>query len=174
METHNELFKDYEFCKDLDTNIYPEDFINRGVVRSYFALIEGDLFQLKQVTVKGNLENNTLEAHEINLLQEKSFYIADNGVVKSRTAQTGLVPSLLFTATYLMKVFEVEYEIDKGVGFNHFKAAIKIRDRITHPKDKSDLLITSEEFDVFISACVWFTDLFSNLITKIAQLRAVT
>ncbi|AWB56223.1 hypothetical protein [Colwellia sp. Arc7-D] len=125
-ETHKELFKDYEFCKDLDANDYPEDFINRGLVRSYFALIEETLFQLKQVTVKGNLESKVLEVHEINLLQEKSFYIADNGVVKSRTSQTGLAPSLLFTATYLIKVIGVEYEIDKGAGFNHFKAAIKI------------------------------------------------
>jgi hypothetical protein len=172
-ETYDELYLDYKFCKKLDVNSYSDGFVKRSVVRAFFALVEGTLFQLKQVTVQGNSVNNILKAHEINLLLEQTYFITDKGVVKNKSAQISLLPNLLFTANSLIKVFGVDFEIKKENGYSAFKDAVKIRDRITHPKNKVYITLTTDEMIVFSKADIWFTELFSTLIVKIAERRLV-
>ena len=173
-ETYNELLSDYEFSKKLDLKIYSEDFVKRSVVRSYFALVEGSLFQLKQVAVQGNSYYQVLDQFELGFLQERSVFVAENGVVKTKSSQISLVPNLLFTANSLIKVFNLNYTLIKGTGYEAFKDAIKIRDKITHPKSKSDITLSTQEILKIGDANIWYRDIFTDLINLIDNSGKVT
>ena len=57
----------------------------------------------------------------------------------------------------LAKALGRDFELNlQGNGWVRYKKALKIRDRITHPKKIQNLAITDSEFDIVLNAWEWF------------------
>lgn len=170
-DTYNELISDVEDAKRLNTDFCSEAFIKRTYTRSFFAMIEGVTFQLKKIALQANSEVNTniFQDYEIDLLQEREGYLADNGIAKVREARIRLLPNLQFAIRSVVKALNLDYEINKGSGWEALRLAIKIRDRITHPKTTKRLQISDADMEILGQANSWFRD---EIVRLIALIRA--
>jgi hypothetical protein len=66
---------------------------------------------------------------------------------------------------------ELEIERD-GSGWQAFRKAVAIRNRITHPREIRDLLITDAELEDVTRAYHWFTyTVVNNLQNAVVELR---
>ena len=89
-ETYNELLSDVEATKKLDTDFCSEDFIKRTYTRAFFAMIEGVIFQLKEIALAANGRTKVFKPYELELLKEKAGYLANNGVAKEKSRSFNL------------------------------------------------------------------------------------
>ncbi len=135
----------------------------RAFVRSLFALIEGGTFLLKQYALEINKMGITKKGvghfsqAELALLQEEQYDLTDKGEV--RTQQKFLRPTenVRFTFSALAKAQKLSHKPDvSGEGWQSFKKAINIRNRITHPRRESDLEITDGELKIIRKAFAWY------------------
>ena len=166
-ETYNELLNDYELSKKLDADLYSEGFIKRTVIRSYFAMVEGTIFQLKDIAKQANAHNKVLNQSEEMLLNEVTVTIKENGKIEEKKLKTSLIPYILFTINCLNKVFGLNYSIVKNANYHCFCNAIKIRDRITHPKSRTSINLSDKEIQDFGNGNIWFRDTFTELMKLI-------
>lgn len=167
--TYNELVSDVEAAKKLNTDYCHEDFIKRTYTHSFFALVEGVTAQLKQVALEANEKAHIFEAYEIELLTEQSGFLASNGVAKQVRAKLQLMPNIIFSLNYAAKALSLNFEVNKNSGYESMLKAIKIRDRITHPKSKASLIINNHDMNVLGNANAWFRDETVRLLNQIRE-----
>jgi hypothetical protein len=150
-----------------DLNIYRElaetderPFWGRTIVRSLFAGIEGLCYCNKQIALAAAaLKNIDLTSAEVAMLREESYRLNDKGEVESIKSKLGTVPNLAFSLRMLARARGGSYQIDTtSAGWQAFKTSIRVRDRITHPKDASDLQVTKEEVGSTMNGASWFLD----------------
>jgi hypothetical protein len=164
-----------KFCKALadDVNAAADllrandtQFTRRTYLRSCFALVDGMLFAHRTVVqaytkdaAESPLPPKWTEAERM-LLQEVEYELADNGTVKVRGQK--FQPFLKYTrfifnvpAKHHRKSNPVDYG---GSGWQSFRAAYEIRNRITHPKSPDDLLISDGELVHIRAAVAWFVE----------------
>lgn len=158
-------FRDtYEIWKHLDDEVRyfakrlgeenPPGILHRSYVRSVFSFIEGVLFSLKQECLTFP-EELTLEQKLIIL--ERSAKPKENGTASMDSQNIPLMLNIKFTFNLFHKVFETRRKVNfNGQGFDAFAKAIKIRNRITHPKTANDLKISEENFQIVHHAHLWF------------------
>src|SRR5262245_42052915 len=164
------LMADVNSCWDR-VNDEPSEFYRRTAVRSTFAFIEGVTFALKQVVLEWLRDNwgmspwRFLKPEEMGrlvLLAEKDYRLNDKGGIEIRSARLDLPGNLLFTFnTFFDVINKKKSPIDtSGPGWSEFKEAIKIRNRLTHPKVQADVSISPEEVLLVHRVFQWFHDLF--------------
>ena len=126
----------------------------RVFVRSLFAYIEGSCFRMKQDAL---FFDDEFTPGEIILLEEKEYSLKNNGNVKERNAHLRSEDNLKFSFMMLAKALGRDFELNlQGNGWVRYQKALKIRDRITHPKKIQNLAITDSEFDIVLDAWEWF------------------
>lgn len=130
----------------------------RTLVRAVFALIEGITYRIKQTALElDDVLDRRLTATERMAIEEQAGRIDDSGQVKVRAEYPALVGNVRFAFNMLEKATSSEFELDVGaVGWQAFKSSISVRDRITHPKQASDLEVTATETASLITAHLWF------------------
>jgi Spy/CpxP family protein refolding chaperone len=84
----------------------------RAYIRSVFAFIEGSVWTLKQTALNNKSANTLLMEAEIAMLSDKVYELNGTGEIK----------------------LEIDTICDD---WNHFQKSIKVRNRITHPKNSS-------------------------------------
>lgn len=168
-DTYNELISDVEAAKKLDTAQYPEAFIKRTYIRSFFSMIEGVTYQIKQISLEANKEANILNTYEVSLLRELVGQLDAEGKASEKNAKLSLLPNLLFALRSISKVLAVDFEVDKNKksGWGALEHAVTIRDRITHPKKIDSLLINDEDMLLLGRANAWFRNEIARLIELI-------
>lgn len=146
-------------------------FQRRTHLRTLFAGIEGALFA-RRTLISELLKYDATEgydAHRLShadrmLLDEIEYDLEDNGAV--RTRNRNFQPFLKysrFTLDVYFKYFRRPNPVDyAGTGWQAFRNAHEVRNRITHPKRISDLTISDEELHDIRSAAAWFTSEFSK------------
>ena len=118
-------------------------------VRSAFATIEAWIYVMKQIALRSHPDPNcrTISEAERAFAQEQEYKLTDQGDVETRRTKISLAPNLRFAFKLLSKACSVPFELDlSGSESQSFKRAIKIRDRITHPKTVSDINISDEDY----------------------------
>ncbi|MBL7186402.1 MAG: hypothetical protein ISS70_08755 [Phycisphaerae bacterium] len=155
-DTYNELMSDVEIAKELDSELYSEDFIKRTYTRAFFALVEGVVSQLKKIALAANEQVKIFQDFEVALLNERSGFLASNGVAKESKAMLEFMPNIVFSLNYSAKALGLNYTVKKEGGYQSMLDAIKIRDRITHPKGKSCVVIGNDEMNTLADANAWF------------------
>ncbi|MFA9480471.1 hypothetical protein ACERK3_19565 [Phycisphaerales bacterium AB-hyl4] len=162
------MFKDKEeFFREIlsDTltaiDVLHEDrtssFNRRMFVRAIFAGAEGITHLLKTWSLGFANENpGQYTIGEIALLREESYELDRTGTkVKSRSKFVPTAKNFRFAVVSFMK-FDPDFKFDSGgQGWESFKEALAIRNRITHPKKVSDLQIDDDELDTCIDAHQW-------------------
>jgi hypothetical protein len=138
----------------------------RNSVRAAFAAIEGWTWTLKlsalQLEQRGEIE---FSSGERALLTEASYELDNKGQVKTRPARLSLLTNIRFAVAAFAKASAVEFELlSSGEKWDAFRRAIKIRDRLVHPKSIHEFRVTDEDFLIVDDAVSWWTAEISRLL----------
>ncbi len=141
---------------------HPEHFYQlRLVVRTAFAYFEGVTFYLKLVSAKACIDKGLeVTQAERYLVGEVEHRVTDSGEVVQRPAHIRLSANVRFAFNLAEKAFDMKGAFDPSADWwACFQAAVKIRDRLTHPRWASDLEIGPDEMMQVINAKAGFTAL---------------
>ncbi|MBN1958555.1 MAG: hypothetical protein JXQ81_05480 [Desulfuromonadales bacterium] len=138
-----------------------DDFFRRTYVKSAMSSVEGIVQVAKQAALLFDKLNNPqkLSQEEIFLLKEKSISLKTNGKIDIKdNAKLSLLPNMKFAIFTLAKVYNAEVDLTKTPHYQDFEFAIKLRNRVTHPKKTEDLSITHEEMKIFENGMQFFRE----------------
>jgi hypothetical protein len=142
----------------------------RMYVRSAFATIEAWIYVIKQMALRAHPDPKcpTISEAERAFAQEHEYRLTESGDVVTRRTKISLEANLRFGFKLLAKAGSVPSELDvSGAEWQSFKRAIKIRDRITHPKTVSDLNISDEDYNDVSGGFGWVLISHVKLVTAI-------
>ena len=123
----------------------PSDSHRREFVRTTYSAIEAQLWQLKMYALKNVLDKKTASIHELSALKEESYGINDKGEVYIQPKGHSLKLGLRLVLSILKK-YGNPIQVDFGsVDWKNIDDALKIRNRVTHPKSMLDISVTQEE-----------------------------
>jgi hypothetical protein len=129
----------------------------RAYVRSVFAFIEGTLHCMKMTTIHlGTILGNLL-IQELLVLNGETFDVDDRGDILSKSLYPKFLSNLKFTFKIFSKVFVSSFTLNLGgTGWQRLREAVKVRDRLMHPKAITELKVTDAEVEVTKNAFDWF------------------
>lgn len=131
------------------------DSIRRELIRTVFSGIEGLNWKLKQDVFEHADSIAKLSIHEMAALREETYSLDDRGIVKTQPRFFPL-PSAIRMVINIVKRYRPGYEVDfNHVAWSNLKVSIEVRNRLVHPKDKSDLAVSDEEVKKCLSAFMW-------------------
>ena len=136
-------------------------FWRRTFVRSTFALIEGNTFRMKQYALT---QSHLFTGAEVALLKEESYELNEKGIAYEQPKYVNISRNIRFAFQSFAHSFHSNYTLkvdDKG--WDCFKKALKVRDRLTHPKGLNDLNITDQEINDAMVALSWYSKSFGEL-----------
>ncbi len=143
---------------------YDRQTIRRLYVRTLVSLIEAMLATLKQDALR---VGETLSDAERLLLREGTFDLNDKGEAFERPFIAALPKSLKFAIRCFAKAHGLTRLPDySGAGWHEFQELVRIRNRLTHPKDASALEVTDEEMAIADRAEFWFLRANTNLLEE--------
>lgn len=133
----------------------------RIFIRSLFAYIEGTCFRLKQ-DVK---LFKKCSPQEDSIISEKSYALDEKGSIKERELYLRPKENIKFAFKIYSGCFGPDFKLKTdGNGWNAYKGALKIRNRITHPKKIDNLKISDGEWAYIVNAHTWFDDEYQRLL----------
>lgn len=162
---------DISLCADkIKEDEVNEQFWRRTYIRTLFSLFEGIIHMLRQLAIEPLYEGEEigLSHYEICALKGEAYKISGNGKVVLKSYYTTISKGIMLINRCLRKRNIIKEKIDPyGQAWEDFNHAIRIRNRITHPKVEDDLRITEEEFESFQSVTKWFIKLINEYLLGI-------
>jgi hypothetical protein len=134
-------------------------FALRTYIRSFFAYVEAWAYLTKQLVVQEPvLPVVSPTQAEFALLREESYEAAENGEAVTRGGRfIPLDRNIRFAFAVTAKCFGSAYKLDtSGQGWKAFREAIRVRNRLMHPKQPADLVLSESEFQAVREAQLWF------------------
>ena len=130
----------------------------RDLVRSIFAAIEGLVWQYRLHITEVAKDLDVLSKEQEFALAEITFQVSDSGKI-GKQARFIPLTSMFRLVTRIAKSLEPNLEVrfDNG-GWERFRQAVEIRNRITHPKRQVDLVIETQDVAVCLGALYWLFD----------------
>ena len=119
----------------------------RMLIRSIFAYIEGVTFSVKVKAAELCLKNGVdITDGERFFAIDLDFILANNGDVKERPAHIRTADNVRFAFRLQEKAHGLSTKFDPSAGWwSDFQAAIRVRDRLVHPKMPGDLDVNGDE-----------------------------
>lgn len=133
-DAHGNIDADYEFHA-------------RQLIRAIFAYIEATTFSVKASSAWRCMEDNLdITPQERYFATDTEYELNDRGEVVEAIAKISLARNIRFALSLNRKAHKVSEPFDSSVEWwSCLKEAIKIRDRLTHPKWPTDLDVSGEE-----------------------------
>lgn len=147
----------------------------RAYVRAAISSIEAFTWLLKSQVIShrnaGNLKfAREYSIGEIAMLNEETYELQNKTTVIAKLKMIPVADNFVFAVTMFAGVYDSEFKLDIGVkGWEHLKAAIGIRHRITHPKDPDAMTITDDELLVVDQGTSWAAAAFMERIIDFTQ-----
>jgi hypothetical protein len=145
-------------------------FWRRTAVRAIFALIEGVVYRMKQLAYEVHAYEGTLlpSADVASLLLEESYELNDKGVAITRPNYPQIEKNIKFAFASVARAYNITYQLNFGdVRWDAFKKTLKVRNRLTHPKNTQDLIVSDEEAAIMMVAYIWFLSSMKALVDEI-------
>ena len=146
---HTELLASIDAGEiDADGNVDADyEFHARQLVRAFFAYIEALTFSVKASSAWRCMEEEIdITPQERYFATDMEYEINDRGDVVETTAKISLARNIRFALALNRKAHKVSEPFDPSVEWwSCMKEAIRIRDRLTHPRWPTDLDISGEE-----------------------------
>lgn len=150
----------------------------RSAVRANFAHMEAIVWNNKQLILRHALALDEqarltgsgaaeplFHAGEVALLREEVYKLDETGEAKLEAAKGSLVANFKLMARAAARVYKTDYDATvTHAGVDILRKAIKIRDRLTHPKVATDMVVTDAEM-VPIANAYGFVVVCSNTLT---------
>lgn len=178
LEVLTQLSNDLALCYELGTKNNNHEFWRRTYVRTFFAAVEGYCFQYKRTAlVMVELSPFTgvyFSPEEQMFLKEKEYDLNEKGEITETKAKLRTAANFLFSIRMITTgCSNSEIKIDKGGReWQDFKTALKIRDRITHPKNLNEIMIGEEEVNVVWRTVNWFLNLTQKISVMLEEYGA--
>jgi hypothetical protein len=156
-----------------DINVlYPDgtnDTAMRAYIRAVFASIEGHTFALKQLALRqSEHDRGDFSDAELAMLREEAFDLNEVGQAYSQPKFLQLPKNVRFSFEVCSRPFGFRYQIDvSSQGWNTFRQAIKVRNRLTHPKSIEDLHISDSDILCVAETAHWYLNHQKELIKGI-------
>ena len=145
-----------------------DQYLRRTVIRTTFAMIEGLLNILNQTVLdyhKGGFAQLTLDEVE-DLTEEKR---KKNGELTTNFMGTSKKITFSFNL-FAQKIGGFNYSIDNTTSeWARFENAIRIRNRITHPRNLEEMMLDEEEMSSILDVSKWFVNLYIDLENKVGN-----
>jgi len=135
-----------------------KQFWRRTFVRSLFAGIEGINHRMKHISMLlANIHKIELTHAEIAMLREETYSLNEKGDATSSKSKLRTKENLCFTLKTFARVCNSPYEVDRNSEeWGSFNEALRIRDRLTHPKSSDDLMISDTELKTVQKTFKWY------------------
>ncbi|MBA7575057.1 hypothetical protein ES708_16873 [subsurface metagenome] len=146
-------------------------FWRRSVIRTLFSSIEAVVNNLTQRAESRHADGGcTLTPPELMVIREERYELKSNGTIQSRTAGYPFLNRLRFAFRISSKAFGLDFTPNyDDNGWARLQEALKVRDRITHPKNVSGLVVDIEECRAMNRGMLWFQDNVIRLYLEIAR-----
>jgi len=134
-------------------------FARRTFIRSAIAVTEGVVWVIKKacLQVAGSEESPRLSVAECAILADQTYELKNSGEVQTRPKHLRLADNVRFTFQICSRFFGADLNVDpKSAEWNDFHGAVKIRNRIMHPKDLASFDISDKEMEICTRAVHWF------------------
>jgi hypothetical protein len=140
------------------------EFFARQLIRAAFAYIEAVTFSVKAHSAWQCMERNLpIEPEERYFATDVEFEISEKGEVVGRSARISLIRNVRFAILLHERVWITPNRFDPSIGWwSNFKKAVRIRDRLTHPKLPGDLDVSPDELITVMEAKRGFEDYLSQ------------
>jgi hypothetical protein len=139
----------------------------RDMIRTLFAAIEGCVWTYREHVRSVATSIEELPPLMELALTEVSYAVTETGEVVSQTRYVSLTAMIRLTTT-LAQSLAPDLRVDfGGTGWSNLKQAIAIRNRLTHPKRKTDLDIGPADVETSWAALKW-------LLQTITEVMAAT
>ena len=154
-----------EELKIIEDKIPPTNAVSRRIaIRSLFSSVEillseisANLVSRVRPPVDGSPHE---EKHryflELCALSDISYEIRQNGMLVIKAPRIQFETRVLFVLNVLDRTIGRQTRPKEIEGWQEFQDAIKIRNRITHPKTKDDLSVSQEDYETAIRGFQWF------------------
>lgn len=165
-DIQDSLIADVQDCKKMAIE-NKESGWGRAYIRAVFAYIEANVFVLKQMAyIESRMEGVHLSAAEISFLAEESYQLTEQGEVVTKPNYAIRISSnIRFLWNMYGRVYNVENKLDVSQsGWNSFQEALKVRNRITHPKSFLDIKVTQDDLRHSQRTFEWLQEGFNSLI----------
>jgi len=146
-------------------------FGRRTCVRVSISYVEALVFSMKSEVYQA-FQNGKAEFTdaELAIMLEKSYELSSRGKAKSRPYFASFDRNVRFAFDVCARAHDVSFKpCYSAHGWGLLQKAVKIRNRITHPKTPSDLIISDEEMEIFHKGIIWFQDNYTELKKLIAE-----
>ena len=147
-----------------------EEANRRFYVRAVFALVEAVVEQHKRLLLdlaEGSRISLAVAVREA--LSEQAPLVKDNGAVMYREQSLQLERKLRAVYRAAGEAFQQPLAVSFGdTGWQSFRAALDVRDRITHPKTYQDCHVDGDALDTVNQGHDWFRGL-NNEFVRVAQ-----
>lgn len=131
---------------------------SRNLVRTTFAAVEGLSWQYKEHIIEIAREVGALSPDEEAALSEVTYQISSRGKINKQPRYIPMM-TMLRLVTRIAEKLDSKLAIDfQGKGWLQLNEAIKIRNRITHPKSFSDMEIKRVDIATCIGGFEWLLD----------------
>jgi hypothetical protein len=149
-----------------------EETNRRFYIRAIFAFIEAVVEQHKRLLLQLHEKKFIrLKIGYYEVLSERIFTTSDSGNVTSKDQYLQLPRKIRTVYRAASESFDEEMVLNfVENGWQNFRDAIKIRNRITHPKTRADCEIETEDLETVESGEVWFRSL-NNEFVRVASLH---
>jgi len=144
----------------------------RLYTRSVFALIEALILVMKQMALSFHPEPSceTISQAERVFAQEQVYRLSESGDIEVHRNKVTLETNIKFSFKLFAKSGYVSATLEVScLEWQSLKKAIKVRDRITHPKKVADIEILDHEFEDVRTSLSWLTISFVKLFTEIGR-----
>jgi hypothetical protein len=149
-------------------NRYDQQTAKRLYARMFISYVESVLFKIKSEALEA--DTGKFSHAELALLAEKSYDLSDKGEPIERTYFGKIERNLKFAFRAYAKAFVLNYEPDYSSDrWQAFQQVVKIRNRITHPKNSDSMIINDEENKAISKAHDWFLETYHNLLGKLIK-----
>ncbi len=96
---------------------------------------------------------------ELALMVEEDHELNDKGEIITVRAKVPITKSIRLAFKVFARANFCDYELTTGDHrWDSFKRGLKIRDRLMHPKNVEDLVVTDDDFDILIDTITWFEE----------------
>jgi len=144
--------KQYLAIQSNDNHMY-----RRAYVRSVFAFIEGILHRMKRTAGHLGWPLGNLSIAEMVMIDGTVFDINDKGEVDHKPVFIKFLNNVKFSFRVYSKSIGASFELSLGGdGWQKLRDAVKVRDRLMHPKGTADLNVTDIEVKATKMAFDWF------------------
>ena len=139
--------------------------------RSFYALVEGNLYNLKYIASCLKLRPGVnFSDGDLYMMQEISYEIKDDGRVRQVNTKMRLKNNFRFSLDVFIRATGIPITIDySSLGWPAFISCIGVRDRLMHPKIHQDVLVTHDDMMKVSIAYVWFANIMRDILQQLSE-----